>query len=43
MSNGKGSKRRVEDIKKINENWSCIDWSKKEPPVKKKKVKINEY
>jgi hypothetical protein len=25
---GKGSKRRIEDTKVINENWDEIDWSK---------------
>jgi hypothetical protein len=30
----KGSKRRVEDVRKIVENWQLIDWSNK----KSKKV-----
>lgn len=27
--NGKGSKRRPEDAKKLEKGWAAIDWSKK--------------
>jgi hypothetical protein len=29
MSNGKGSKRRKENLKKIIQNWDEIDWTVK--------------
>jgi len=36
MSNGKGSKRRKEDTKKINDNWDDIDWKKIKKNIDKK-------
>jgi hypothetical protein len=36
MSNGKGSKRRKEDPKKINDNWDDIDWKKVKKKIDKK-------
>jgi len=41
MSNGKGSKRRKENLKKIVENWSEIDWSKKNEQKPKEQTSSN--
>jgi hypothetical protein len=37
---GKGSKRRQENFKKVQDNWDLINWSKK-PNVKKKEPKCD--
>jgi len=33
---GKGSKRRKENTKQINDNWDTIDWKKKKKNIDKK-------
>tara|TARA_X000001382_G_scaffold116231_1_gene95315 strand:- start:75 stop:308 length:234 start_codon:yes stop_codon:yes gene_type:complete len=36
MSNGKGSKRRKENTKRINDNWDGINWSSTDSKQEKK-------